>query len=250
MKKKFACLFLGFIFITSYSFSQEKLGGKATYKVTLMKAKEIEKKMIEKLKEEKKSERMIDMIMKMYDLKELYFTLLFNEEESLFYKNKMKEAFKGMLSIISPQGKYYTNTRDSIILNEKESFDRFFLVSNKIINWKFIEESKVIRGYKCFKAIGTKKYNSRRGFFDKEITVWYTKEIPYNHGPADYGGVPGFVVKVELKAIQIELSKLNLDVITKVRIKKPTKGKKITHEELQVMSEKMAKESMMNIRGY
>lgn len=55
------------------------------------------------------------------------------------------------------------------------------------INWTLINETKTISTYKCRKAVG--KYRN------KNITAWYTDEIPISEGPYAFKGLPGLVVE-------------------------------------------------------
>ncbi|AKK74424.1 hypothetical protein OK18_19020 [Chryseobacterium gallinarum] len=59
--------------------------------------------------------------------------------------------------------------------------------SDQKINWKLLNETKVISTYKCRKAIG--RYRNRT------ITAWYTEEIPISEGPYTFKGLPGLVVE-------------------------------------------------------
>ncbi len=55
------------------------------------------------------------------------------------------------------------------------------------INWKILNETKTISTYKCRKAVG--KYRN------KNITAWYTEEIPISEGPYTFKGLPGLVIE-------------------------------------------------------
>ncbi len=63
-----------------------------------------------------------------------------------------------------------------------------FEPSNKI-DWQLINESKTVSGYACKKAIT--KYGNRN------ITAWYTTEIPFQEGPYTFKGLPGLIVSLE-----------------------------------------------------
>lgn len=55
------------------------------------------------------------------------------------------------------------------------------------IKWTLLDDIKTISTYKCRKAVG--KYRNRN------ITVWYTEEIPISEGPYIFKGLPGLVVE-------------------------------------------------------
>jgi len=76
--------------------------------------------------------------------------------------------------------------------NKLSIFDKILGVtyeyeSDQKINWTLINETKTISTYKCRKAVG--KYRN------KNITVWYTEEIPISEGPYTFKGLPGLVVE-------------------------------------------------------
>ncbi|WP_346985820.1 GLPGLI family protein [Chryseobacterium sp. POE27] len=73
-----------------------------------------------------------------------------------------------------------------------EIFDKILGVYYKYendqkIKWTLVNESKTISTYTCRKAIG--KYRN------KNITAWYTDEIPISEGPYTFKGLPGLVVE-------------------------------------------------------
>ncbi|MCU7617623.1 GLPGLI family protein [Chryseobacterium sp. PBS4-4] len=53
--------------------------------------------------------------------------------------------------------------------------------------WDFVNETKIIQGYTCKKAVG--KYHH------KTIIAWYTKEIPISEGPYTFKNLPGLVLE-------------------------------------------------------
>ena len=238
------------ILLLSFSIdAQSLLGGKATYTLTLANAEAKLSLMKKKAKEEFRDASFIRMMEKMYKTKELSYTLLFNDNESLFFRSKDSEDSKGIISILGSKGKWYTNLKDKSVLNEKDAFSILFLVKSEMIDWKIVDETKKIKGYTCYKAVGKKKFHGRKGWFEKEITVWYTKEIPYKYGPAGYAGVPGFIVKGSDSNLTYQLNTINLDVTDKIKIVKPQRGRKITHLDFQKESKKLAEQSREMMKG-
>lgn len=76
--------------------------------------------------------------------------------------------------------------------NSLKIFDRVWNVnyeyeSDQKINWTLVDETKVISTYKCRKAVA--KYRNRN------ITAWYTEEIPISEGPYTFKGLPGLVIE-------------------------------------------------------
>lgn len=76
--------------------------------------------------------------------------------------------------------------------NKMSVFDKILNVTYEFeteqkINWTLVNETRTISTYKCRKAIG--KYRNRN------ITAWYTEEIPISEGPYTFKGLPGLVVE-------------------------------------------------------
>ncbi|WP_066435604.1 GLPGLI family protein [Chryseobacterium sp. CCH4-E10] len=76
--------------------------------------------------------------------------------------------------------------------DKMEVFDKILGVYYKYendqkINWTIVDETKTISTYKCRKAIG--KYRN------KNITAWYTEEVPISEGPYTFKGLPGLVIE-------------------------------------------------------
>lgn len=59
----------------------------------------------------------------------------------------------------------------------------------KPIEWKLLNEFKLILGYKCRLAIGT--------FRGREYKAWFTDEIPSSEGPWKLSGLPGLILAAE-----------------------------------------------------
>ena len=85
----------------------------------------------------------------------------------------------------------------------KESNYRVFFNQNNIetyisdhlpkYEWNLINESKIISGYNCKKAITTKKTLNRK----INIVAWYCEDITIPDGPLDFTGLPGFIIQIE-----------------------------------------------------
>lgn len=80
---------------------------------------------------------------------------------------------------------YYSDGKS--IIYDKISRDSYSFEAPHKMAWKIEDESKVINGYNCQKAIT--KYGK------KDITAWFTTEIPISEGPYTFKGLPGLVVE-------------------------------------------------------
>ena len=161
----------------------------------------------------------------------------------------------------------YKNTKENTFTNKKESFGKIFLIKDDLssYDWKLGKESKMIGKHLCFKATALKeiKNNSprfrgppgRNGKEEKkdettvskepkltEITAWYSPEIPINHGPSDYYGLPGLILEVNAGQFQILCTKIVINPKEKVTIEASKKGKEINQKDYDEMMEVKIKE--------
>lgn len=67
------------------------------------------------------------------------------------------------------------------------------------IKWKLEDETRVINGLNCHKAIATNF---------PMLTVWYTKDLPVSNGPSIYQGLPGLVIWSETYSSTTEATKV------------------------------------------
>ena len=112
---------------------------------------------------------------------------------------------------------------------------RDFLVSGEItkIAWKLTSKVTKILDYTCMAAQLERD--------DKAITALFTSEIPISAGPADYFGLPGLILAVEIDGKTAFLAtSIDLTPPEKGILVKPKKGKKVTQKELEeIMAEKL-----------
>jgi GLPGLI family protein len=79
---------------------------------------------------------------------------------------------------------------DSIFKVEK-IFQKDFYSSGtgKEIEWTITNETKIINGFNCRKAVSTKK--------EYMVNVWFTEDVPLTAGPSIYFSLPGLVIMSE-----------------------------------------------------
>ncbi|WP_298546385.1 GLPGLI family protein [uncultured Aquimarina sp.] len=110
--------------------------------------------------------------------------------------------------------------------------DKNYIISESLVpmNWKIMEETKVINGYTCTKAIlinTNEKYESQ----DQKIVVWYTKDIVSTVGPLGYWGLPGLIIMIVEDRATIVMDSISY-TLDGFEVKPPTEGKKVTREDL------------------
>ena len=187
----------------------------------------------------------------------------------------MRMVFAGMGG---PGSAYYKNIQEKIYLNENELFGKVFLIEDELPKWewKMHPETKKIGNYTCYKATAkrvrdtvlvkrfeqmqakanpkeekdsteTKERPRRGGLLSRigidenpEITAWFTPEIPVSQGPSDYWGLPGLILEINDGRSSLLCSEIRLNQEAEEKIKRPSKGKKVTQSEYNtIMADKM-----------
>lgn len=107
----------------------------------------------------------------------------------------------------------------------------------KNIKWKIDpDDQRMIAGFNCHKA--------QTVLFDSVyVFVYYTDEIKISGGPMGLHGLPGMILGVTVPRLYTSwvATGLKLDNLTAAAIKPPTKGKKMTPEEIKKALEGLAK---------
>ncbi len=195
------------------------------------------------------------------------YELAFNRTESLYKEiPKLKSTGQGKeLEVVGlgggSDGGLYKNTAEMTSLENRDVFGKLFLLKDKLeqLDWTLDNETKQIGTYTCYKATAIKEV--KKPDFTKiandgkpgekivktTITAWYTPSIPISQGPAQYWGLPGFILEVSNDRIRITCSKIILNPTEEVKIKKPCKGKKTNKASFKKMyNEKLAEMMKMS----
>lgn len=175
------------------------------------------------------------------------YILDFNKKESIYYVEDsmpidgVDNAFAYKFSkFFFSSGIYYQNLETNESLNELLTMDEYYLVQGKLqSNWEITSETKQIGKYKCIKAISNCKSCNE----NQKVTVWFSPDIPFSFGPAGYGGLSGLILEISKFRYTLKLKKIKL-YDKELKITKPTKGKKISQEDLKELQMKKRKEMM------
>jgi len=174
------------------------------------------------------------------NLQFLSYTLVFNAKESFFETQDMMENDSGVDLIKTAWhagvfGIYYSNIEENLKLRYFESMDKSLLLHTKFHNldWTIGKETKVIQGYTCQKATATANIN---GIKKRTVTAWFTREIPFQFGPAGIDGLPGMILGLERRNIYFYADSISLSKKSK-KIERPTRGQKISEGEWKELLE-------------
>ncbi|MDO1502535.1 GLPGLI family protein [Winogradskyella maritima] len=253
--------------VSTSAFAQE-FQGIATYKTK----RHIDIKLDSTKANDAMRQQMIEMMKKQF---EKTFTLSFNKSESIYKEEESlsKPQVGGIggdfqiMTIGSGGGGdiYYKNTAENRYVNQTDTYGKIFLIKDDIEKreWQLEPQTKYIGEYLCHEATLTEEYEytemRRSSDEDKEpettmrervITAWYTLQIPVNSGPADYQGLPGLIMEIDVDngKQSILCSKIVLNPKDQVDIKEPSKGKEISQKDFDDVMEKKSKEMMERFR--
>lgn len=159
----------------------------------------------------------------------------------------------------------YSNLDAARRVELRELGTKKYIVEDSIIrmNWKLSDETKIILGHTCRKAlsqrIGTRMMMSmengkmeRKEIADtSNMVVWFTTDVPVSTGPAEFQGqLPGLILEIDInngrsvyKAVEI---KPKADIAS---IKEPKGSKKLTLAEFNKERDKMFEEMGRNNGG-
>ncbi|MGJ8683577.1 MAG: GLPGLI family protein [Nonlabens sp.] len=166
-------------------------------------------------------------------------------------------------------GDKYKNITDGTYTEQRDMMGKTFLIQDSLpqLEWKITGESRKIGNYTAMRATATipsgefdwTNWRRRRGgneeekaaqkkkdsiaqasgdltaMFDKpdeiEVVAWFTPEIPVQHGPGIYGGLPGLILEVNAGNTTLLCSKITINPEEREEIKAAKKGDVVTQKE-------------------
>lgn len=211
--------------------------------------------------EEQMKQQMAKQFQREYELKFNLTESVWKEAESLDGGPATASA-GGMVIQMSTTGGglTYKNTSEELFMQESDVFGKPFLVKDKLepMEWELTQETKKIGNYTAYKAIYTDiregmtmSFNSENDENEMKTTMdttrleaWYTPEIPVSQGPTTYWGLPGLIMEINDGRMSYVCTKVVLNPEDGVKIKKPSKGKEVTREELRTITDEKTQEMM------
>lgn len=233
----------------------QKFEGIATYKTD----RKVDLKMDGEGMDDAMQEQMAAMLRKQFQKE---YTLTFNKDESIYEEVETLDApapkAAGGVSIVVSGGNdvLYRNLARNEYVRETEIMGKEFLVRDTLQKpeWVFEKESRNIGNYTCFKATNTREIKEQTLSSEHDslveatklrtTTVWYTLDVPVQHGPSEFYGLPGLVLQVEDGDLTILCSKIVLNPNEEVNIEAPSKGKKVDQAEFEEIQKKKNEEMM------
>ncbi len=178
------------------------------------------------------------------------FQLNYNHNTAIFKKNKniaTNSTYSAVADVlIGGNYTWYQNSLTKEALVTQGIGGEIYTVSfPNMIGWELSEDTKVIDGYTCYKAI--RKQLNKRVSVGKEkkyivYIAWYTPEIPASFGPAGNGGLPGLILQLDkVNVARYTATKIKLNHKKNIKIPKLKEATKITPERMVVLMRKARK---------
>ncbi len=234
---------LAFTFISLSLFSQEKL--KIEYEMYVKMDTEGVKVFVDG---GGISQQQIEKAVKEAGERPSYYDLTVSPNESIFeYKekvdNQQNEEQSSFFISFGPRGKYYKNLKETLSLQESNSWNKDFVIKDSLknYNWNITRKSKEILGYEVRKATST--------LDSAAITAWYAPKLTFKNGPENFWGLPGLILEIENiqntgdggKQIQTYQA-ISLNVASeKDKIERPKKGKVLSTKEFDEFNQEQIK---------
>ncbi|AZQ43462.1 GLPGLI family protein [Nonlabens ponticola] len=185
-------------------------------------------------------------------------------------------------------GEKYKDMTANTFIEQRDMMGKTFLIVDDLpqLEWNITGEMKQIGNYTAIKATAVKKNDEldmsawrRRGRDDKKkkeeeekkedaatdeptkltdmfekvdetvVTAWFTPEIPVQHGPADYGGLPGLILEVSANKTTLLCTKITMNPDERMDIEPATKGDETTLEVYNETFQKKMEEMSQRFRG-
>ena len=176
-------------------------------------------------------------------------------------------------------GTKYKNIEKNLQVEQRDMFGKLFLIKDSLpaLDWKVSGESKKIGEYMVIKATAYKPVgemdwgNWRKREQSKEqdsiamaegdmeklyekpdsvlVTAWFTPQLPVQHGPDEYTGLPGLIMEVNEGRTTLLLTELRLNPENREELEPDTKGEEVTMAEYQKIFADKMQEMRKRFRG-
>ncbi|MEQ8238733.1 MAG: GLPGLI family protein [Cyclobacteriaceae bacterium] len=198
------------------------------------------------------------------------YELKFNLTESAWQEAEgldagMVNASAGGMSLSISVGNSitYKNSETKKIIEQTESFSKQFLIVDELEDRKWVLTGKTkkigeylsqeatyqhIREIKTLSMFNEDQTTESR-MDTTMITAWFSPQIPVPHGPDDHWGLPGLILEITDGKMTYLCTKVVLNPKKKLDIKAPTKGKKVSKEEFEIINNELAEEMMKKYSG-
>lgn len=136
---------------------------------------------------------------------ELQFELIFNQTSSKFslvdglHVDQDNPITRVAVGAIGGKKIVYSDLNRRLLIEERQFLNEKFIVGTPLdkIEWTLTDQTKVISGYVCYKAIGSEEFFERNGKMQKSpLIAWCCPDLPYPFGPFQAVNLPGLVLEL------------------------------------------------------
>lgn len=179
------------------------------------------------------------------------YSLEFSNGEALFFVNSYLSTDDNSTSLAISFGGVYSpiycnletnevlyNNNENSLLSIKEEF-----IIKKTINkdWNIQNESKIIDGYTCYKAVSSFVSTSPNGKAKYPVIAWFCPKIPVPLGPKGYGGLPGLILELQERHVVFGAKSIALNIQDPPKVQRPSKGEIISLEAFETIQNERRK---------
>lgn len=263
MKKNILKILILTFITTSISISAQNIKGLAYYKTKRKVDLQLDHTQVSDEQKKLINERLKKQFERTYILTFEKEASTYTMEETLEFPSSNSNGMQIRMVGGPGDSNLYKNTKTRNYSNEQNLFGKQFLIKDTLesLDWKLEDASKIIGKYLCFKATAVREVeNSDARFANSEneissdsiaptiertITAWYTTDIPINHGPSEFWGLPGLILELnDGDNMQYICNKIVMH--TKSNISEPTKGKIVSQEEFDKIRNQKIEEMRKN----
>lgn len=178
--------------------------------------------------------------------------LIFSGDESIYKAKKVEEITDPASG--PPRGMrfgranriVYKNLALDTMIDSRDFMQKQFLITGPptVRKWKIGKKQKEILGYPCLEATFQEDSTT-------SMVVWFAPSLPVYNGPADYQGLPGMILQININEglRTVTATTIVLDSVDTAEIIAPSKGKEVTAEEFEIIRTEKMKEMGMQQGG-
>lgn len=181
-----------------------------------------------------------DFILKQPRYYTTYFDLQFNGSKTVYKPGRETEPFRNWWLVGPSKDNVVIADLETLLVNsQKKVFEETYLLQDTVgkIQWKITEELRTIAGFECRKAVAI--------ICDSVYVVaFYTDEIPVTGGPESFNGLPGMILGLAVPRLYTTwfATKVELVEPKATDFALPSRGKKITNQNLESLLQKSLKD--------
>jgi GLPGLI family protein len=158
-----------------------------------------------------------------------YFDLLFTPGKAMYKPGREPEVPYRFWDAPASDNTVFTDFAAQVFTSQKNIYEQSFLVKDSLphFDWKISNETRVIAGFECRKAVA-------RILDSVYVVAFYTDEIIVSGGPESFSGLPGMILGLAVPRLYTTWFATKVELTVKENeIVLPAKGKKTTPAELQ-----------------